>query len=232
MNGRIPWHRESREARKPGEESEASSPIYDVSSVIDSQASPASAPGDVTSLLLDWRGGREEALEELMPIVYEELGRLAKAHLARERPDHTLQPTDLVHETYLKLVDQRRADWKSRAHFFAVAARLMRRILVDHARARLARKRGGGAVVVRFDETLPLWTDSSDVMLIALDDALVALGALDDRQARTVELRYFAGLTIDEAALALGVSGMTVKRDWTVARAWLKLRLEGSAAAS
>jgi RNA polymerase sigma factor (TIGR02999 family) len=163
-----------------------------------------------------------------MPLVYEELRLVAKAHLGRERPDHTFAPTDLVHETYLKLVDQRQADWKNRAHFFAVAARLMRRVLVDHARARLAQKRGGGAARVAFDETIPLGTDASDVMLLALDDALTELGTRDVRQARTVELRYFAGLTVDEAAEALGVSGMTVKRDWTIAKAWLKLRLEGS----
>ena len=192
---------------------------------------PRPSPGDVTSLLLDWNRGRAEALEELMPLVYEELRLVAKAHLGRERPDHTLAPTDLVHETYLKLVDQRQADWKNRAHFFAVAARLMRRVLVDHARARLAQKRGGGAARVAFDDTIPLGTDASDVMLLALDDALTELGTRDVRQARTVELRYFAGLTVDEAAEALGVSGMTVKRDWTVARAWLKLRLEGSASA-
>jgi len=188
-------------------------------------------PGDVTSLLLEWNRGRAGALEELMPIVYEELRRLARAHLGRERPDHTFAPTDLVHEVYLKLVDQRHASWKNRAQFFAVAARLMRRVLVDHARARLAKKRGGGAAHVAFDETIPLGTDASDLMLLALDDALTELGTRDARQARTVELRYFAGLTVDEAAEALGVSGMTVKRDWIVAKAWLKLRLEGSESA-
>jgi RNA polymerase sigma factor (TIGR02999 family) len=188
-------------------------------------------PGDVTSLLLDWSRGHADALEKLMPVVYEELRRLAKAHLGRERREHTLQPTDLVHEAYLKLVDQRHVDWKNRAHFFAVAARVMRRVLVDHARARLAQKRGGGAVRVTFDETLPIDTPNADVTLLALDDALTELGTLDARQARTVELRYFAGLTVDEAAEALGVSGMTVKRDWTVAKAWLKLRLEGAAPA-
>lgn len=188
-------------------------------------------PGDVTSLLLDWSRGRADALEKLMPVVYEELRRVAKAHLGRERREHTLQATDLVHEAYLKLVDQRHVDWKNRAHFFAVAARLMRRVLVDHARARLAQKRGGGAARVSFDETLALGTPDADVTLLALDDALTELGGLDARQARTVELRYFAGLTVDEAAVALGVSGMTVKRDWTVAKAWLKLRLEGAAPA-
>ena len=188
-------------------------------------------PGDVTSLLLDWSRGREDALEKLMPVVYEELRLVAKAHLGRERREHTLQATDLVHEAYLRLVDQRHVDWKNRAHFFAVAARLMRRVLVDHARARLAQKRGSGAAHVTFDETLVLGTPDADVTLLALDDALTELGTLDARQARTVELRYFAGLTVDEAAEALGVSGMTVKRDWTVARAWLKLRLEGAAPA-
>ena len=166
-----------------------------------------------------------------MPVVYEELRLVAKAHLGRERREHTLQATDLVHEAYLKLVDQRHVDWKNRAHFFAVAARLMRRVLVDHARARLAQKRGGGAAHVTFDETLALGTPDADVTLLALDDALTELGTLDARQARTVELRYFAGLTVDESAVALGVSGMTVKRDWTVAKAWLKLRLEGAAPA-
>ena len=188
-------------------------------------------PGDVTSLLLDWSRGRADALEKLMPVVYEELRLVAKAHLGRERREHTLQATDLVHEAYLRLVDQRHVDWKNRAHFFAVAARLMRRVLVDHARARLAQKRGGGAAHVTFDETLVLGTPDADVTLLALDDALTELGTLDARQARTVELRYFAGLTVDEAAEALGVSGMTVKRDWTVAKAWLKLRLEGAAPA-
>jgi RNA polymerase sigma factor (TIGR02999 family) len=188
-------------------------------------------PGDVTSLLLDWSRGHADALEKLMPVVYEELRRVAKAHLGRERREHTLQATDLVHEAYLKLVDQRSVDWRNRAHFFAVAARLMRRVLVDHARARLAQKRGGGAAHVDFDETLTLGTPDADVTLLALDGALTELGALDARQARTVELRYFAGLTVDEAAEALGVSGMTVKRDWTVAKAWLKIRLEGAASA-
>lgn len=194
-------------------------------------SAPDPVPGDVTSLLLDWSRGRADALEKLMPVVYDELRLVARVHLGRERREHTLQATDLVHEAYLKLVDQRHVDWKNRAHFFAVAARLMRRVLVDHARARLAQKRGGGAAHVTFDETLSLGTPEADVTLLALDDALTDLGTLDARQARTVELRYFAGLTVDEAAVALGVSGMTVKRDWTVARAWLKLRLEGAAPA-
>jgi RNA polymerase sigma factor (TIGR02999 family) len=199
--------------------------------VTDEPSASDPVPGDVTSLLLEWSRGRADALEKLMPVVYDELRLVAKAHLGRERRDHTLQPTDLVHEAYLKLVDQRHVDWKNRAQFFAVAARLMRRVLVDHARARLAQKRGGGATRVTFDETLPLGTPDADVTLLALDDALSELGTLDARQARTVELRYFAGLTVDEAAVALGVSGMTVKRDWTVAKAWLKLRLEGAAPA-
>jgi RNA polymerase sigma factor (TIGR02999 family) len=197
----------------------------------DEPTAPDPVPGDVTSLLLDWSRGRADALDKLMPVVYEELRLVAKAHLGRERREHTLQATDLVHEAYLKLVDQRHVDWKNRAHFFAVAARLMRRVLVDHARARLAQKRGGGAAHVTFDETLKLGTPDADVTLLALDDALTELGTFDARQARTVELRYFAGLTVDEAAVALGVSGMTVKRDWTVAKAWLKLRLEGAAPA-
>ncbi len=182
---------------------------------------------DVTQLLLDWSGGDAAALDRLMPLVLADLRRQASGYLRRERSGHTLQPTALVNEVYLRLVDQQRAHWKSRAHFFAVAAQLMRRILVDHARAHQADKRGGWAHIVALDEAsdAPEEQAVANVDLLALDDALTALAALDERQARVVELRYFAGLTIPETAEVLGVTHATISRDWRNARAWLLLRL-------
>jgi RNA polymerase sigma factor (TIGR02999 family) len=182
---------------------------------------------EVTRLLRDWRAGDEEALERLLPRVYDELRRLARAYLARERPGHTLQPTALVHEAYLRLVDQTRVDWQNRAHFFAIAATSMRRILVSHARRRHAAKRGGAALTLTLDEGLAA-AGERDVDLVALDEALAALERLDPRQARIVELRFFAGLTIEETATALEVSPATVKLDWKLARAWLFRELSGS----
>jgi len=178
---------------------------------------------DVTELLQEWNRGHREALDRLMPIVTAELRKVARAHLRRERNDHTLQPTALVNEAYLKMVNWDRVNWRDRAHFFAVAARVMRRILVDHARARHAAKRGGCRVVPLSEFAEPAAT--RDVDLVALDEALHELAGLDERQARLVELRFFAGLTIDETAEVLKVGAATVSRDWTTARAWLFRRL-------
>ena len=179
---------------------------------------------DVTALLLAWSDGEEAARSRLMDAVYEELRRVAKRHLGRERGDHSLAPTALVHETYLKLVDQRRVRWRNRAHFFSIAAHLMRRILVDHARSRAAAKRGNDRTVVLDGvavEAAPL-----DVDVLALDAALDKLAAVDARQSRLVELRFFAGLTVEETAATLGVAPITVKRDWAHARAWLFRELQ------
>jgi RNA polymerase sigma-70 factor (ECF subfamily) len=167
------------------------------------------------------------AAAELAPYVYDELRRLARINMSRERPDHTLQPTDLVHEVYLKLVDQSRVSWQGRSHFFGVGAQMMRRILVDHARGRRQLKRGGELKRVTLVDA-PLSTDLDTEELLALDTALEKLAAIDERQARVVELRYFGGLKVEEAAVALGVSKRTVELDWTHARAWLRRELGGT----
>ena len=177
-------------------------------------------PRDVTRLLLSWSGGDKNALNELLPLVYRELRRLAAAYLRRERHDHTLQPTALVHEAYLRLVDQDRIDCHTRAQFFGIAANLMRQILVNHAKRRQAAKRGGGNRV-SLDEAAIVSQQTQEVSLIALDDALEKLALLDPRQCRIVELRFFGGLTEDEIAELVGVSPFTVKRDWRIARAVL-----------
>jgi RNA polymerase sigma factor (TIGR02999 family) len=177
----------------------------------------------VTDLLLAWGRGDERARDELVSAVYAELRRRAGAYLRQERPGHTLQPTGLVHEVYLRLVDQKNTRWESRSQFFGLAAQLMRRILVDHARARRAGTRGGGLLPVTFDEELMGPSAGADVA--ALDEALLALEARDARQSRVVELRYFGGLSIEETAETLGVSVATVKRDFTMARAWLHRQL-------
>ena len=186
----------------------------------------------VTGLLQAWGAGDASALDALFPIVYDELRQRAGRVLGRERAGHTLQPTALVHEAYLRLVDQQRVQWEGRSQFFAIAARVMRRVLVDHARARLAGKRGAGAqhvtlIDARFDVDAASAAVSVDeaVDLLALDDALQRLVAFDARKARLVELRYFAGLSIPEAAESLGVSQATVIRDWNVARRWLHREL-------
>jgi RNA polymerase sigma factor (TIGR02999 family) len=184
----------------------------------------AESSGDVTRLLDAVSHGRADVLPELLPLVYDELRRLAASYLRRERADHTLQPTALVHEAYLKLVDQRLDRWQNRSHFFGIAAQAMRRILVDHARAHDAAKRGAGVERVTLDEHA-LLGESSSVDLIALDEALTRLATLDPRQARIVELRFFAGLEVDETARVLDVSPATVKRDWAMARAWLHREL-------
>jgi RNA polymerase sigma factor (TIGR02999 family) len=186
-------------------------------------------PVEVTRLLQQWRVGRQDALEELLPAIYGELRRLAGAYLRRERPDHTLQATALVHEAFLKLVDQRDVQWQNRAHFFGIAAQLMRRILVDHARAHGATKRGSGERPLSLDEAVII-SPGTDVDLLALDMALTRLAAVDPQHARVVELRFFGGLTIDETAEVLQISPATVGRDWTLAKAWLYAALGGPAA--
>ena len=174
----------------------------------------------VTQLLADWSRGDLGAREALLPLVYDELRRLAAAYLRRERTDHTLQPTALVHEAYLRLVEQRSVDWQSRSHFFSVSAKLMRRILVDHARGHLADKRGGGLPRVALTEAIAMSQDRP-TELLALDEGLTRLAALDPQQGHVVELRVFAGLSVEETATALSISPATVKRDWAVAKAWL-----------
>ena len=179
----------------------------------------------VTELLLAWSGGDDSALERLMPVVHAELRRLARREMRRERPGHTLQTTALVNEAYLRLVDMAGVTWNDRVHFFAVSARLMRRILVDYARSRRYQKRGGGATVLPFDEGLTVAADAG-IDLVALDDALAALATLDLRKSQVVELRFFGGLSVDETATALHVSTGTVMRDWRLAKAWLLKQLD------
>ena len=183
----------------------------------------------VTKLLARWRAGERGALDALMSAVYPELRRIAARHLQREPPGNSLQTTALVHEAYLKLIDQNRAEWQDRAHFYAIAAEIMRRILVDHARATHREKRGGGVPLLELDEALRM-SDKKSMELIALDDALNGLAKLDLQQSRVVELRFFGGLTVEETAEALRISRSTVNRDWVTARAWL-LRELGRAAA-
>jgi RNA polymerase sigma factor (TIGR02999 family) len=175
---------------------------------------------DVTQLLIDWSNGSEEALHQLMPLVYCELRQLARGYMRRERPGHTLQATALVNEAYLRLVDQNKVQWQSRAHFFGIAAQMMRRILVDHARKRQAERRGGGVEPLPFDESIGTFHESP-VDLLVLDDALGVLESIDPRQSRIVELRYFMGMTIEEVAQLLRISPATVLRDWRTAKAWL-----------
>ena len=187
---------------------------------------PASPQQQVTQLLCEWRSGDPGALEKLIPLVQPELQRLAHHYMSQERPGHTLQTTALINETYLKLVDQKRVKWQNRAHFFAVAAQLMRRIMVDHARQRQALKRSGGAIRVTLDECAAV-TETRAAELLALDEALEKLAAFDQRKARVVEMRYFGGLTMEEIADVLKIHLNTVMRDWTAARAWLFAALSG-----
>ena len=182
------------------------------------------SPPDITALLGDWSRGDRAALNLLLPLVYAELRRAAARQLRRERADHTLQPTALVHEVYLRLVDQRQVDWQNRAHFFGVAAEVMRRILVDHARRHAAIKRGDGQRCVSIDEAKDV-AASDEIPILALDHALGRLEQVDAALAKIVELRAFGGLTIEAAAHVLGVSPSTVKRDWRTARAWLRREL-------
>lgn len=181
---------------------------------------------DVTTLLADWRDGKREAFDALLPLVYDELRRRAHHYMEREREAHTLSTTALVHETYLKLVDVRRVDWKDRAHFYAVAARAMRQILVSYARKHSAAKRGGGQAALSLEE-VPALAEARSEEMLELDAALRKLAELDERLGRVVELRFFGGLTIEETAEVLGVGPTTVKLDWREARAWLYRELRG-----
>jgi RNA polymerase sigma factor (TIGR02999 family) len=183
-------------------------------------------PGDVTRLLLEWKRGDATALDRLLPLIYAELRRIASRRLRHERPGHTLQPTALVHEAYFKLVEAPELEWRDRAHFFAVAARVMRHVLVDHARAHLAGKRGGALRKVSIENVTAPGV-AADIDLLALEEALGRLGDFDPQQSRVVELRYFGGLTIEETAEVIGVSIATVKREWMMARAWLRRELGG-----
>jgi len=183
-----------------------------------------SAPANVTALLVAWQRGDLIARDTLISAVYDELRRLARAYLRRERPDHSLTPTALVHEAYLKLVDQHRVDWRNRGHFFSIASHMMRRILVDHARAHAAAKRGDAVNVALEDDEVAV--DPPSVDILALNHALDKLAAIDSRQSRLVELRFFGGLTVDEAAAVLDIAPITVKRDWALARAWLFRELQ------
>jgi RNA polymerase sigma factor (TIGR02999 family) len=180
----------------------------------------ADTPNDLTQLLHAWRKGDEAARNQLMSLVYDELRRLAGNYLRRERASHTLQPTALVHEAYLQLIDQSQVSWESRAHFFGAAARLMRRILVDHARAHNAEKRGGGEERLELNEAIGV-PEQKDINLLALDDALSELARIDPQQSQIVELRYFGGLSIEETATVLNISPATVKREWSMAKVWL-----------
>lgn len=184
---------------------------------------PTPSPS-VSQLLQAWGGGDATAFDRLVPLVYEELRKQARRYLRRERPGHTLQTTGLVHEAYLRLVDQRQANWQNSAQFFGVAAQMMRRVLIDHARSKQAAKRGGSGIQVTLeDATAPAEERGMD--LLALDEALSRLAALDPQQAKVVELRYFTGLGIEETAEVLGISPATVKREWAMARAWLRREL-------
>ncbi len=177
---------------------------------------------EITRMLHEWSDGRREALEDLMPLVYNELRRQASRYLRRKRIGHTLQTTALIHEAYLKLIEQRDVNWQNRAHFFGIAAQAMRRILVDYAKTRHREKRGGAGENLPLDEARFIAFKEKSIDLIALDEALTQLAKFDDQQARVVELRYFSGLSIEETAEVLKISPATVKRDWTIAKAWLK----------
>src|SRR5205807_833776 len=180
---------------------------------------------EITGMLRAWTGGKREALDELLPLVYKELHRQAARFLRRERQGHTLQPTALINEAYLKLIDQREVNWENRTHFFAIAAQAMRRILVDHARTRHRDKRGGDEAKVSLDEAMIVVADENNVDLIALDEALTRLEKKDKQQTRIVELRYFSGLSLEETAEALNISRTTAARDWAMAKAWLHREL-------
>lgn len=187
---------------------------------------PMTSSPKVTQLLIAWGQGDEAARDELVPLVYEELHRLAHRHMRKERPGATLQTSALVNEAYLRLVDQKFVKWQNRAHFFGIAAQMMRRILVDYARSRGNQKRGGRVLRITLDEASAVARDRA-TEVVALDDALVGLTQLDPRKSKIVELRFFAGLNIDETAEVLGVSPGTVMRDWTLAKAWLRREMTG-----
>lgn len=178
------------------------------------------SPADVTQLLVNWQGGDQQALDQLMPLVYAELRRLARAYLRSERSDHTLQSTALVHEAFLKLVQQRDVHWRNRAHFYGIAAQIIRRILVDHARSHQAGKRGSGGIKLELSDAMAV-SKERELDVLQLDSALEKLARIDPRQSRIVELRFFAGLSVEETAEITEVSPATVKREWSFARAWL-----------
>jgi len=191
--------------------------------------SPVNSANEVTQLLVSWGKGDQQSLESLIPLVYDELRRQARRYLRRERPDHTLQSSALVHEVYVRLIDQRQANWHNRSQFFGVAAQLMRRILVDHARSRGAVKRGAGVTKLAIAEEVAA-IEMQNVDLIALDTSLTKLEQIDPQQCRIVELRFFSGLSIEDTADALGISPATVKRDWAMVKAWLYREISGSPA--
>ena len=176
-------------------------------------------------MLRDWGDGDRAALDELLPLVYDELRRQASRFLRRENPEHTLQTTALIHEAYIKLIDQRNTDWQNRSHFFAIASQAMRRILVDHARTKHRDKRGGHDIKLPLDEAMAVANDEKSVDLVALDEALTRLEAIDKQQSRVVELRYFSGLTLEDTADILNISRATTARDWAMAKAWLHREL-------
>jgi len=176
-------------------------------------------------ILKDWSGGKRESANVLLSLVYDELRRIARQYLRKERSDHTLQPTALVHEAYMKLIDISDVSWQDRAHFFAVASNVMRHILVDHARARATEKRGGEAQRMALEDAVKL-SDAPDIDLLALDEAMKQLADFDEQQSKIVELRFFGGLTIEETAHVIGISPATVKREWTMAKAWLFRRMK------
>lgn len=186
------------------------------------------SPDQITQLLKDWGNGDQTARDQLISLVYEELRRMAHRHMRKERPGHTLQTSALVHEAFVKLVDQTAVQWQNRAHFFGIAAQMMRRILVDHARGRQYAKRGGNARYVALDEAV-IVSEERVADVVALDEALVRFAAVDQRKSQIVELRFFGGLSIEETAAVLAVSPGTVMRDWTLAKAWLRreMRAEG-----
>ena len=186
-----------------------------------------SSPPDITALLIDWSKGDKTALDKLFPLVERELHRLAHSYMRKEKPDHTLQTTALVNEAYLRLVDQRNTHWQNRAHFFGIAAQIMRRILMNYARDRHRLKRGGHAAQVSLSE-VDLISGTKTSELIALDDALERLSTIDERKAKVVEFRYFGGLSVEETAEVLQVSSITVMRDWNMAKAWLARELENA----
>src|SRR5262249_13221127 len=185
-----------------------------------------SSSNEITRQLIAWSKGDKAALERLIPAVYQELRRMADYYLRGEQSGHSLQPTALVHEAYLRLIDQSQVEWHNRAHFFGVAAQMMRRILIDHAKTKHRAKRGGGARKISLEETVN-YTREKAAELVALDEALRELGEIDERKSRIVELRYFGGLTVDETAEVLGISDKTVMRDWNLAKAWLYSAMTG-----
>jgi RNA polymerase sigma-70 factor, ECF subfamily len=182
---------------------------------------PSPPPQEVTQLLVDWGNGNQAALDRLMPVVYTELRQLAHRYMRRERPGHTMQTTALIHEAYLRLVDQNQVRWQHQAHFFGIAARLMRQILIEHARSHTRAKRGGGVGTISLDEAAVV-SQMRAMELLALDDALERLAAIDPRKSRVVELRFFGGLSVEEAAIVLNIAPNTVLRDWRMAKAWLR----------